>query len=106
MAVNGNSYTQAKTFYSYVQYLKLGQAKWSDDPGYANYVTSGKRNYYKHVLSGKRGSNGQWTTETRDYLESPAYVMKGLYYDKSVSWFKEQARQRIANLNPLIDLPW
>lgn len=38
---------QAKTFKSYVDYPKEGQAKWLDEAEYTPWVFSGKRNYYK-----------------------------------------------------------
>lgn len=106
LAVGGDTYTQAKTFISYIEYRKKGEARWSNFKSYNTYVMSGKRNYYKHVLGGKRKSNLQWTTKTRDYLDKPAKVVKGTFYDKPNSWYKEQARQRLLTGSMLIDLPW
>lgn len=106
LAVGSDQYSQAKTFYSYVSYRKEGQAKWSSDNGYSTKVMSGKRNYYKHVMAGKKLSNGKWTTKTKDYLSSPAKTITGTYYTKSNSWFKEQAKQRLLTGSILDDIPW
>lgn len=106
LVASPNTYCQAKTFTSYVQYQKQGEAKWADDSAYSAWVLSGKRDYYKHILGGTRNSNGQWTTKSYDYLDSPAHTDIGLYYNNSDSWFKDQANQRIQNGLMLFDLPW
>lgn len=106
MAASASTYSQAKTYVSYVQYQKQAEAKWADDSSYSPWVFSGKRNYYKHVLAGTRNSSGKWTTKTHDYLDTPAYTAIGSYYNKSDTWFKEEARQRIQNGLILTDLPW
>lgn len=106
LAVSNEQYTQAKTFKSYVDYRKEGQAKWSNDKTYSTYVYSGKRNYYKHVLAAIRKSGNKWTTKSRDYINSPSKIVKGNYYDKNEKWFKNQATQRIQNGIILDDVPW
>jgi hypothetical protein len=106
IAVTSSTYVQSKTFTSYVQYQKNGQARWADQSAYSNWVISGKRNHFKHVLGGKLLSNGQWSTSTRDYLDTPAITDNGLYYDDANSWFTTQASQRIQTGQMLVDLPW
>lgn len=106
LTASASTYSQAKTFTSYVQYQKQAEAKWADDSSYSPWVFSGKRNYYKHVLAGTQNSSGQWTTKSHDYLSDPAYTAIGSYYNKSDSWFKEEARKRIQNGLILTDLPW
>lgn len=106
LAVSSSTYVQAKTYTSYVQFLKKGEARWSDSPSYYTYVYSGKRNHYKHVLGGNKNSLGQWTTYTEDFLDSPCKVDKGNFYDNSNSWFKEQAHQGLLTGYILDDMPW
>lgn len=101
-----STYVQGKTYTSYVEYVKNGEAKWSDDPAYSTWVASGKRDHYKHVLGGKQNDNGQWTTSTKDYLSSPVSVDIGSFFNNSDSWFKTQAEQRIQSGLFLDDLPW
>jgi len=106
LVVSNTSYVQSRTFTSFVQYQKSGQARWADQTAYTSWVVSGVRNYYKHILGAKQLSNGQWATHTRDYLESPARIDKGMFYDNTDNWFKTQASQRIQTGQFLFDLPW
>ena len=106
LIASADQYSQAKTYYSYVQYIRQGEAQWADESGYTPWVFSGKRDYYKHVLAAIQRTDGRWTTETKDYLASPARTDKGVYYDYDNSWFHEQARQRAWSRSALYDLPW
>lgn len=106
LAVGNEQYSQAKTFKSYIDYRKEGQAKWSNDKAYSTYIYSGKRNYYKHVLAGKKNKDNKWTTKMKDYITSPSKTIKGNYYGQSDKWFKKQATQRIQNGLILDDVPW
>lgn len=101
-----NTYTQAKTFKSYVSYQKQGEARWADESYYTPWVFSGKRDYYKHVLGATRNSSGLWTTKSKDYLDSPQKTDIGFKYNNSDSWFREEARQRCLTQMILDDLPW
>ena len=106
LAASSSTYVQARTYTSYVQFLKKGEARWSNSSSYSPYVYSGKRNHYKHVLGGRRSSTGQWTTKSYDYLSTPVKIDKGNFYDNSNNWFKEQAQQRLVTGNTLDDMPW
>ena len=44
--------------------------------------------------------------DNKDGKCDPAYTAIGSYYNKSDSWFKEEARKRIQNGLILTDLPW
>ena len=106
IAASSNQNVQAVTYKSHIEYQKQGMARWSDEPAYTAWVISGKRNYYKHIMGAKLNSNGQWTTNTKDYLDSPASVAQGQFYNNSESWFKDQAYQRCQTGSLLLDYGW
>lgn len=106
LIASANTYTTAKTFTSYVEYRKSGQAKWSDDPAFSTWVLSGQRNHYRHVLGATQNISGTWTTHTTDFLSEPSYVEQGNFFYYSDSWFKQQAYERLTNYSFLDDLPW
>lgn len=106
IAAGNSTYVQAKTFTSYVQFIKKGEARCSDVSSYTAFVFSGKRNHYKHVLGGKKNRSGKWVMNIHNYLDAPAYVQSGRYYNQSDSWFKEQAKQRLLSGGRLDDMPW
>lgn len=102
---NETDYTQARTYKSYINYVKNGQAKWANG-SYNTYIQSGKRNYYKHIYGAKKLSSGHWSTNAKDYNDAPAYVITGNYYNNSDSWFHSQANTLIQTENFVRDLPW
>ena len=102
---NETDYAQARTYRSYINYIKNGQAKWANG-SYNTYIQSGKRNYYKHIYGAKKLSSGNWATNAKDYNDTPAYVITGNYYNNSDSWFHSQANLLIQTENFVRDLPW
>ncbi|MGI5971727.1 MAG: hypothetical protein ACOX7P_08400 [Oscillospiraceae bacterium] len=106
LAVSQNTYSNAKTYTSYVQYTKYGESRWSDETNYTAMVLSGRRNHYKHVLAATKNSSGQWTSDTEDFLDTPCTVESGNYYNNSGSWFIQESATRFVAGEVLYDLPW
>lgn len=106
VAASEEQYVQTRTFISYIDYEKHGQARWSNESTYSTWVVSGKRNYFKHVQGGTQNSSGNWELYVKNYTSSPAKTLTGVYYNNADSWFKDQSYQRIQTGQILFDTPY
>lgn len=100
-----NTYVQAKTYISYINYQKQGLARWVDETNFTEWVYSERQEFYKHVMGGFLDDMGHWNTYTEDYLKEPCNVREGYYYNNSIDWFKNKAYECAVAETIFLDIP-